>query len=385
MAARLLVTGGFGFIGAVLTAKLLERGHLVTVLDNLSPQIHGALPDIKLHWADHPSVRLVRGDVGDAKSLDEALEDVGAVAHLAAETGTGQSMYEIEKYCAVNVQATAMLLDRIVNRKLPVRNVVLAGSRSIYGEGSYVCDRCAPGRPVTPMARRGADMAAGKWEPVCPGCGGAMRMVATAETAEIRPSSIYAATKMMQEELVRIACGAAGIPAVALRFQNVYGEGQSLKNPYTGIISIFSTRIRRGLSVPLYEDGEESRDFVHVDDVAGALVSALEREATASFTALNIGAGAATSVRTISEILIKTLGGTQTPVVTGQFREGDIRHCFADISAARATLGYQPRISITEGLNRFAAWALSQPLPEDGLDKAAAELAGRGMMGQAAP
>lgn len=383
MSERVLITGGLGFIGARLAGHLLARGHAVTVLDNLSPQIHGALPAVHFDWVAHPAVKIVRGDAGDAAVLAAALEGVGRVAHLAAETGTGQSMYEIARYCAVNVQATALLLDMLVNGKLPVRTLVLASSRSIYGEGRFICAACAPGVPVTPAGRQGADMARGVWEPVCPSCGGALVAVATREDAPVKPSSVYAATKAMQEELVRIACGAAGIPAVALRFQNVYGEGQSLKNPYTGIISIFSTRIRRGLSVPLYEDGEESRDFVHVDDVVGALTAALEQDFAPGFLALNIGSGVATSVRTLAGILIAALGGSQVPEVTGQFREGDIRHCFADITAAGRVLGYAPKIGIEEGLARFAAWVVKEALPEDGLDKAAAELAARGLMGKA--
>jgi len=379
---RILVTGGFGFIGARLTARLLENGHHVTVLDNLSPQIHGILPATSFAWTDHPSVKLLRGNATNPRAIDEALDGVDAVAHLAAETGTGQSMYEIARYSEVNVQATAILLDRIINAKLPVTRFVVASSRSIYGEGSYLCAHCTPKAPITPAARLQADLAAGRWEPICPNCGSALTMVPTAETAPMRPSSVYAATKAAQEDLVRIACLAAGIPAIALRFQNVYGEGQSLKNPYTGVMSILSTRIRRGLTVPLYEDGEESRDFVHVDDAVAALAAALERDFS-GFAALNIGSAVATSVRCIAEILIKALDGAQKPVVTRQFRLGDIRHCVADIGQAQRVIGFAPKVTIEDGLRRYAAWVAAQPLPPDDLDRATAELTARGFMSKA--
>jgi dTDP-L-rhamnose 4-epimerase len=379
---RILVTGGFGFIGSRLVARLLDDGHQVAILDNLSPQIHGALPATEFCWKNNTNCTIIRAELGNSRALDEALDGVEAIAHLAAETGTGQSMYEIAHYNAVNVQATALLLDRIVNRHLPITRFVLASSRSIYGEGSYICANCAPAMRITPPARFAADLKRGVWEPLCPSCHGPLSVVATAEDTPIRPASIYAATKAAQEDIVRIACAAAGIPAIALRFQNVYGEGQSLKNPYTGIISIFSTRIRRGLSIPLYEDGLESRDFVHVDDVVRALAEALEQPFEGC-AALNIGAGVQTSVRALTTILIRALGGDQDPQITGEYRLGDIRHCFADIAAARHAIGFEPRIGIEEGLRRFASWVLEEPLPEDGLDRAAAELKARGLMAKA--
>lgn len=374
---RILVTGGCGFIGFRLVSKLLSLGHSMVVLDNLSPQIHGSLPRLSLPWDGDADVKIIRADVSSTKALDEALEGVEAIAHLAAETGTGQSMYEIARYNEVNSQGTALLLDKMLARKASLQRFVLSSSRSIYGEGSYRCDKCATVQ--TPPARARADMAAGRWEPLCGRCGGMLSSVPTREDAPIRPASIYAATKAAQEDLVRIACEAGGIAAASLRFQNVYGEGQSLKNPYTGIISIFSTRIRRDLSLPIYEDGLESRDFVHVDDVVDAVTEALLRP-LAGYHVFNIGAGEPTTVITLARTLAKVMGSAIEPIVTGEFRVGDIRHCYADVSAARQGLDFAPKIALEEGLTRFAGWALSEPLEQDMLDKAVAELKARGLM-----
>lgn len=377
---RILVSGGLGFIGSRLVTQLLESGQEVTIIDNLSPQIHGDLPLVKFSWQNQ--CRIIRADMNDASALDRALDGVDAIAHLAAETGTGQSMYEIARYSRVNIGATAMLLDRIVNLRLELNRFVLASSRAIYGEGSYICSGCSPHRPITPPSRSVSDLADGIWGHTCAYCNGELSAIATAEDAPTRPSSIYAATKATQEDLVRIACSAIGIPAISLRFQNVYGEGQSLNNPYTGIISIFSTRIRRGLSVPLYEDGLESRDFVHVGDVTDAVVLALAQPFT-GYAALNIGTGESTSVSELANHLISALGGHQIPEVTGAYRLGDIRHCFADISAARVAIGFEPRIKMSDGLARFADWVAREPLPEDGLEKAASELRTHGLMADA--
>jgi len=377
---HILVTGGCGFIGSRLVSRLLELEHSVVVLDNLSPQIHGTLPNLSLPWSAATDVRVVRGDIATGEGLDAALDGVEAIAHLAAETGTGQSMYQIARYNAVNTQGTALLLERMIALKTPVRRLVLSSSRSIYGEGSYVCTQCSTLQ--TPSTRVRAHMEGGQWEPLCGLCQSTLNPVPTREDAPIRPASIYAATKAAQEDLVRIACEAAGVPAVALRFQNVYGEGQSLKNPYTGIISIFSTRIRRSLSLPIYEDGLESRDFVHVDDVVDAVAQSL-LQPLSGYGVFNIGAGEPTSVITLARVLAKVMGSSIEPVVTGEFRLGDIRHCYADISAARAAIGFTPKIGLEEGLRRFAAWALGEPLEEDRLDRAVTELKARGLMSQA--
>lgn len=375
---KVLVTGGAGFIGSTLAGLLARSGHEVRVLDNLSAQIHGPLPT---HYpASLSDTEFIRGDVTRLDDWLRALAGMDAVVHLAAETGTAQSMYQIAHYNAVNSQGTALLFEALSRDKGQVKRVVLGSSRSVYGEGAYACD-CAPSHDglVYPPARTLADLQAQFWEPRCPLCGQAARIAPTPESALVRPASIYAATKYAQEDLVRIGCEALGLESVILRFQNVYGEGQSLNNPYTGILSIFSTRIRRGLSLPIFEDGRESRDFVHVSDVAAALQRALEAE-VGSGSIFNVGAGIPTSVMELATLLVEKFKGTVAPHVTGEFRVGDIRHCYADTRQIEQSLGFVPQVTLDEGLSRFAAWVLSEPLPEDKLDQANQELRARGLM-----
>lgn len=377
MSKRVLVTGGAGFIGSHLIPKLLASGYQVRVLDTLSPQIHGAIPR-DLGWLADTGVEFQRGDVTQRGDWESSLRDVDAVVHLAAETGTGQSMYQVARYNEVNSQGTALMFDVLGKMSAHrVRRVVLSSSRSIYGEGAYVNPQ--DGARCYPSARTGEQLQQQLWDPVCPESGVVLQLVATHETDLVSPASIYAATKYAQEDLVRIGCQSMGIGYAILRLQNVYGERQSLNNPYTGILSIFSTKIRRGSELPLFEDGEESRDFVHVDDVTDALRAAVVIEQSPN-TAINVGSGVATSVRTVAEELTRAFGKTPNVVVTGQFRIGDIRHNFADIARLKTLLGITPKISLSEGLQRFARWVSSQPLPEDLLEKANQELRDRKLM-----
>ncbi len=377
-----LVTGGAGFIGSHLVPLLVARGYHVRVLDTLAPQIHGMLPGRGLEWlTTMPGVDFVRGSVTNEAEAKAALEGVSVVVHLAAETGTGQSMYEIDRYCRENVQGTALLMHLLANGAGPaVRRVVLASSRSVYGEGAYVYAERENGARVIPPSRTAEAMRAGRWEPLCPETGAALKVVPTREDDRTAPASIYAATKLAQEDLVRIACESAGLGYAILRLQNVYGEGQSLNNPYTGILSIFSTRIRRGLELPIFEDGLESRDFVHVADVSAAFAAAVSAEAAANCV-INVGSGIATSVADIARALCKAFHAPENLRVTGQFRLGDIRHNVADIGRLRERLGLVPEVDLLEGLGRFAAWVQGQSLPEDKLAQANAELAKRKMMG----
>lgn len=373
-----LVTGGAGFIGSHLVPKLLKLGFRVRVLDPLIVQVHGTLPT-DLEWLNQENVEFIRGSVSSASDWTKALLNVDAVIHLAAETGTGQSMYEVARYNEVNSQGTALMFEAL--SKLPelrVKRIILSSSRSVYGEGAYINPAIGDVR-VCPLARTGEALSKGEWEPVCSETGAKLKLVSTLETDQIAPSSIYAATKYAQEDLVRIGCQSMGIGYGIFRLQNVYGERQSLNNPYTGILSIFSTKIRRGSELPLFEDGEESRDFVHVDDVTDALLRGLTIDKSIN-SVVNVGSGIATSVREVAEELSRAFGREPNVVVTGQFRIGDIRHNYADISRLNKLLGITPKVSLKEGLGRFADWVKQQPLPEDKLEQANQELRDRKLM-----
>jgi dTDP-L-rhamnose 4-epimerase len=372
----ILVTGGAGFIGTYLSCTALKAGHQVRLIDNLSPQVHGR----DRIYSPPAGVEFVRGDVSVRSDLERAVKGVDTIVHLAAETGTGQSMYEIARYYGVNVQGTAVLFDVLANGEHSVRNVVLGSSRSVYGEGAYLCLTCDPtGARRFPGPRSPEQLSAQQWTSRCPDCGGELEPTATREDDRLDPASVYAGTKLAQEDLVRVACRALGIAHTILRFQNVFGEGQSLKNPYTGILSIFSTRIRLGQSLPIFEDGKETRDFVHVEDVAGALLRAVEQPVSAGVT-LNVGSGRSTSIMDVARMLQRIMGSDIEPHVTGEYRVGDIRHNYADISRLESLIGFRPTVSVEEGLQRFAAWVQSQPVPEDLLESANAELKARKLM-----
>jgi dTDP-L-rhamnose 4-epimerase len=373
---HLLITGGAGFIGRHLTRLAVAAGHRVTILDNLSPQIHGPDP----HFEPPETVRFHRGDVSVREDLEAVLSGIDTVVHLAAETGTGQSMYEIDRYYRVNVQGTALLFDILANRDHHVSSVVLASSRSVYGEGSYLCRSCdADGRRCFPPPRSPQQLAAHEWTPVCADCRGPLEAVATREDDALAPASIYAATKLAQEELVAVACSALGLNHAILRFQNVFGEGQSLSNPYTGLLSIFSTRIRLGLPLPIFEDGEETRDFVHVEDVANAVLACVDRPHAG--VTLNVGLGEPVAIMAVARMLCAIMGSSVEPHVTGQYRVGDIRHNFADISKLEKETGFRPAIGLRDGLERFCGWVATQPVPPDLLDQANEELKARNLMG----
>ncbi len=377
---RVLISGGLGFIGLELARQLVKRGDQVLLFDNLSAQVHGAIPDMAARpLLRDAGVQVLRGDVAKASDWKAALAEVDAVIHLAAETGTAQSMYEISRYTETNVGGTAALLHHLAHHRHQVRKIVLASSRSVYGEGAYRCQDCGM---VYPPARSAASLRAGEWQPRCPQCGNRVEAAATPEAAKPAPASIYAATKLAQEDLVRVGGLALGIPAVIFRFQNVYGEGQSLRNPYTGILSIFSNQLRLGKRVHLYEDGQETRDFVHVSDVAEAVGLALVSDGADGST-LNLGSGQPTSIESVALLLGERLGAKTPPLVSGEYRLGDIRHGYADISAIRRCLPFTPRISLEEGLSRFTEWVRTQPLAADRLAEASAELQAHGLMARA--
>lgn len=367
---RILITGGLGFIGTQLCRSLTRAGHDVVIVDSMTVQVHGDNPSIVLP----EGATLVRLDVRDIHDQADLLDGVDIVYHLAAETGTAQSMYQIQRYVDVNERGTAALLEAIARCTNRPRKVILTSSRSVYGEGAFVD---AAGAIVQPVPRTREQLDANHWEPR-DATGAPLRAIATPETLPFAPGSIYAATKASQELLLNAASQALNFDAITLRLQNVYGAGQSLQNPYTGIISIFFNRARQGLMLPIYEDGKETRDFVHVEDVVAGLMAAMTNDVP-SGTICNIGSGIATPVNVLAQQLLRAAGLDVPIKVTGQFRVGDIRHNFADISRARALLGFTPQVSLADGLARFCGWAESEPVYADGLDKATAELKAKGL------
>lgn len=372
---NILITGGAGFIGANLVTRLCAEGHTLRVLDILSTQIHGTSPQTSpLRLQIEGKCEFIQGDVCDPALVAMAIDGCDAVVHLAAETGTGQSMYDVAHYCQTNVQGTAVLLEAIAARKGAICRVVVASSRAVYGEGRYKID----GNYVYPAGRVEADLVQGHFEPRCAVTGRELNVVATDEESRVQPNSIYGVTKYTQEQMTLLNCNALGIPAVALRFQNVYGPGQSLSNPYTGILSIFSTRIRHGRGIDIYEDGKESRDFVYIDDVVESLVLALTQSDIAG-EAFGIGTGVATSVANVAQTLIAQYGIDVRAKVTGAYRVGDIRHNFADTSKAERRLGFTARVGFQEGIANFARWVLEQPIQVDGYEDSLESLKKRGL------
>lgn len=371
---KILVTGGAGFIGSALCQSLLNSGHSLIVVDNLSAQIHGAIPNVDLAWMNNEQVEFIRADIRDAKVMDDALARSEAVVHLAAETGTGQSMYQIAHYYDVNQQATAQMFEAIGTRHQHIQKIVLASSRSIYGEGAYQLN----GQNFVPQPRDTAQMKLGDFEVKGPN-GEKVQLIPTPESAQPMPASVYAATKLANETLGRIFADAYAKTVFALRFQNVYGERQSLKNPYTGILSIFSNRMRKNLPINIFEDGEESRDFVHVGDIVKAIELALFSQGLTGFHTLNVGSGIATSVLQVASVLRRLLGSTSEFKISGDFRAGDIRHCYADLTKSQQVLGYTPSISLEDGLQRFCNWVLTQPVLEDRSESAMKELTKLGL------
>ncbi len=375
---KILITGGAGFIGSHLALKLLSKGYDVSVLDNLSPQVHGTDPDSTspLYNSIKGKVNFIFGTVTSRKDWLKALENIDCVVHLAAETGTGQSMYEIEKYVTTNIGGTALLLDILTNMKHTVSKVIVAESRAIYGEGRYYSEELK--RDVYPTERLDKDMSKGDFEVKYPGCSQPLKLVSTTEDSLVHPTSVYGITKQVEGQLVHLVCPSIGIAAVSYRYQNVYGPGQSLSNPYTGILSIFSTRIKNGNPINIFEDGHETRDFVYIDDVVDATILGIEKD-EANGHVFNVGTGIPTDVLTVANTLIEKYG-IQVPVtVSGNYRLGDIRHNYADISAARKILGFEPKWSFSDGIGEFAKWVNAQEVQEDKYEQSIDEMKKKGL------
>lgn len=374
---RVLITGGAGFIGSRLATRFADEGHTVTILDNLLPQVHGTDPgQSELLQVARKAGTVVVGDITDRAVLTEVLAGQEVVVHLAAETGTGQSMYEIERYNRVNVGGTSLLLDILANDpSASVRKIVVASSRSIYGEGKY---RSKELGFVYPTSRDESDLLAGRFEPTYPGDLSGLEVVPTSEDSKIHPSSVYGITKQTQESLVMVVAASLGIVPISLRYQNVFGPGQSLSNPYTGILSIFSTLIRQGRPINVFEDGIESRDFVFVDDVVRATSTAALSDG-ADGEILNLGSGVGTTVNTVVDELMRAYGAQVEVKISGNFRLGDIRHNIADLTKARETLGFEPTVSFRQGVQEFANWVKRQDPTDGGYESSLDEMRSRNL------
>lgn len=374
---NILITGGAGFIGSNVALKLIAKGYNVTVLDTLSKQIHGENPEetSPLYLSIKDKVKFIKGSVTSREDWMKALEGQEAVIHLAAETGTGQSMYEIEKYVETNIGGTALLLDILTNTKHNVKRVLVAESRAIYGEGKYHCEKCGD---VYPNERKDEDMAMGDFECHCPKCGGKVTLVGTTEDSAIHPSSVYGISKQVQGQLVHLVCPTIGVESVSFRYQNVYGPGQSLSNPYTGILSIFSTRIKNHNGINIFEDGKETRDFVYIEDVVDATILGLEVP-EAKGHVFNVGTGVATDVLTVANTLCEKYGIEVPITVCGNYRLGDIRHNFADITLARQILGFEPKWNFSDGIVQFTKWVNEQEIQDDKYEASIEEMKKKGL------
>lgn len=376
MPCRVLVTGGAGFIGSHLVDELIRRGYVVRILDNLDPQVHGKAQVLPSYL--HREAEFLRGDIRDKDAVAKAVEGVEVVIHHAAAVGVGQSMYEISRYVEVNSLGCANLLELLVRRRDGLRKVIVASSMSNYGEGKYSCRNCGV---VFPRLRSKEQLARREWEVRCPQCNVELTPLPTDEEKPLCPNSVYAVTKRDHEEMVMSVGTAYRIPVVALRYFNVYGERQSLSNPYTGVAAIFLSRILNGRNPLIFENGLQSRDFVHFSDVVQANLLALESD-HANGEIFNVGTGHRTTAIELAEMLIEELGAAERlrPEVIQKFREGDIRHCYADISKIKVKLGFEPKVGFREGVKELARWARLQQ-PEDRVLDVVSELDAHKLLG----
>src|SRR3989338_1683641 len=366
---RILVTGGAGFIGSHLVDALVKVGHTVRVLDILEPQVHGGRrPDYL-----NSSAKYMDGDVRNRDLLRTALRGIEVVFHQAAMVGVGQSMYQIERYVSANGLGTAIILDVIVNDKIPLKRLIVASSMSIYGDGQYACAACGP---IAPSLREASQLKQQDWEMRCPNCQKTARPQPTPETKPLIPTSVYAVTKRDQEELCLSVGRSYQIPTVALRYFNVYGPRQALSNPYTGVCAIFSARIKNRHAPLIFEDGGQTRDFIDVRDIVQANLLVMTHPKVVD-GAFNVGTGHPTSILDIARTLSHLYGIPLEPQITKKFRAGDIRHCVADVSKLRA-LGFTPSISLEHGLRDLVAWG-QQVEAEDSVETAAQQLEARGL------
>jgi dTDP-L-rhamnose 4-epimerase len=371
MGKRILITGGAGFVGSHTTDELVRQGHQVRIYDNLSEQVHPAgFPNYLSR-----DVEFIRGDIRDRARLRQLVADVDIVFHLAAAVGVGQSMYQVADYIETNTLGTANLLQAILDNKVRIEKLVVASSMSIYGEGEYNCPECGD---TAPAMRSYLQLQSKQWEMLCGKCGRELAPVPTRETKPLHCGSIYALSKKDQEEMVLLFGRTYQLPVVALRYFNIFGTRQSLSNPYTGVVAIFASRLLNGNAPLVFEDGQQIRDFVNVRDVVQANVLAMQRP-EADGMALNIGSGQPISIREIASELALTLAVNTPFEITGKYRAGDIRHCFADISLASRTLGYRPAVRFADGLKELVEWLATQEA-EDRVNDALQRLQTHGLV-----
>jgi dTDP-L-rhamnose 4-epimerase len=376
---NILITGGAGFIGSNLCRSLIKRNHKVRVLDNFSKQIHGNNNQLPVDLID--KVELFNCDIRDKEKLLDSLIGIDTIVHLAAETGTGQSMYEIDNYYSVNIQGTAILLDLLQNCQIlnNIKNIVVASSRAIYGEGAY---SCSVHGEVFPDQRETKALESGFFDPICPICESLILLEPTKENSPIKPMSFYGITKQVQEQSILLFAQNKGINAFALRYQNVYGPGQSLNNPYTGILAVFSNLAKKGMKIEVYEDGKESRDFVYIDDVVDATINAIEFNGK-FVGSINIGSGKSIDVLEVANVINGYFGLKSKVEVNGLFRIGDIRHNKADLIKAKNVLKYSPKTNFNEGIKHFLNWAeINDSNGDKSYEESVLELQSRGLMGQ---
>ena len=375
----ILITGGSGFIGTEVVNQLYAAGNSrINVLDSMTEQIHGKnWKNSYLYKKIEGKCKFIRGSVCDLDTVQNAIEESEYIIHLAAETGTGQSMYRINQYNETNIMGTSNLLQAIslMGKNSKIKKIILSSSRSVYGEGKYECPRCGI---IYPDSRSKDKLIAGDFNFYCPKCGEKLNLLSTTEDSEVKPCSLYAYTKYAQEMMLKTMCPAMGIDYTIFRFQNVYGIGQSLKNPYTGILSVFSTLMLEDKPVNIFENGLESRDFINVKDIAKGVIDSIENPES-NGEVINLGSGINTSVIEIAELLKKYYNSNSEIKITGDFRIGDIAHNKADISKAKKILEFNPTVSLENGLKEFCSWVIGQDKDNSGYEKSLSEMENAGM------
>ncbi len=374
---NVLITGGAGFIGSRLCEKLSFKGYNVTIFDNLSEQVHGQGESLLFNRIKDKCT-LIKGDVRDKKKWKEAIKAQEIIVHLAAETGTAQSMYQQQKYHDVNIKGTSNMLEVLSENKHKVGKIILASSRAVYGEGKY---RCLKHGEMYPKHRKESDMRKGIFDFKCNICSGELFYIGSDEKSKIQPISFYGNTKWEQEKIVMLIRDSLNIDTVIFRYQNIYGPGQSLLNPYTGILSIFSTRILNGNNLDIYEDGLQSRDFVYIEDAVDATILGIEKE-QANGEIFNVGSGRITNVKDVAESLKKIYFRDKIKIeISGKYRKGDIRKSIADLTKIKNMLGYSAKWhDFQVGISQFGKWVCKTGVPSDKYDNSLQELNDNGLI-----